>query len=100
MKADVQDPFAASLEVGPGRQTLVIRSATASTVLTDTGELLPSMWDRRTAILAPLLGGFVGALVVTPLGVAVQSLMSELDKLGQWVAGKARRRRQGGGDHG
>jgi hypothetical protein len=97
MRAESNAPFAATLEIGPGRQSLVLHSNRASSVLTDTGEQLPSEWDRNPGILVPFLGGFVGALVITPLGVAVQGLMSELDKLGQILSHKARRRRLGGG---
>jgi uncharacterized protein len=95
LRADARDPLKASLELGSGLQSLKVHSPATRSVLTETGELVPSEWQRDPGILVPLLGGFVGVFVVTPLGVAVQGLMAALRR-GEQRLGAWRRRRRGG----
>jgi hypothetical protein len=97
LRADASDPLDASLELGSGLQSLKVHSPATTSVLTESGELVPSEWQRDPGILVPLLGGFVGVFVVTPLGVAVQGLMAALrrgeQRLGAWRRGRRGRRR-------
>jgi ketosteroid isomerase-like protein len=89
LAADTSEPLAASLKLGAGVESLVMYSSTTTSALTEDGELIQSRWDRDPGIIVPLLGGFVGVFVVTPLGVAVQGLMATLRRgekrlLGIW----------------
>ena len=93
LTADTREPFAASFELGAGVESLVLHSSMTRSALTEDGELIPSRWDRDPGIIVPLLGGFVGVFVVTPLGVAVQGLMATLRREEQKVLGFWRRRR-------
>ena len=97
LKAEASDPLEASLELGSGLQSLKVHSSTTRSALTESGELVPSEWQRDPGILVPLLGGFVGVFVVTPLGVAVQGLMAALrrgeQRFGAWRRGRRGRRR-------
>ena len=93
VEAEASDPLVASLELSAGLQSLTVRSSETTSALTDTGELVPSEWQRSPGILVPLLGGFVGAFVVTPLGVAVQGLMAALRRSEQRLVGRWRLRR-------
>jgi hypothetical protein len=94
--ASARTPIGALLNIGMSGQTVTLRSAGTGSVVTDSGQLVPSEWSRQSDILAPLLGGFVTALVVTPLGVSVQVLM---DALKNWP-GPFRRRRKEDSDAG
>jgi ketosteroid isomerase-like protein len=95
LKAGAGDPLEASLELGSGLQSLKVHSPATRSVLTESGELVPSEWQRDPGILVPLLGGFVGVFVVTPLGVAVQGLMAALRRGEQRFGAWRRRRRDG-----
>jgi hypothetical protein len=94
LQAAASEPLEASLELGAGLQSLKVRSSAATSALTETGELVPSEWQRSPGILVPLLGGFVGAFVVTPLGVAVQGLMAALKRWETRFVDAWRRRRE------
>jgi ketosteroid isomerase-like protein len=97
LRAGASDPLVASLDLGSGLQSLKVHSPATTSVLTESGELVPSEWQRDPGILVPLLGGFVGVFVVTPLGVAVQGLMAALrrgeQRFGAWRRGRRGRRR-------
>jgi hypothetical protein len=67
-------------QVGPSGQQMTMSSGAADSVMTDTGQLVPAEWSRQRVLTVPILGGFVTALVFTPLGVAVQVLMDWLKK--------------------
>jgi hypothetical protein len=82
-------PLVTRLRIGPAGQSAGIRSAKVTSVMTASGQLVPSEWARATAFWAPVLGGFVTAAVLTPLSVSVQVLT---DALKNWP-GPARRRR-------
>jgi hypothetical protein len=92
LETEAGDPLEAELALSAGLRSLKVRSSATTSAITDTGELVPSEWQRDPGILVPLLGGFVGAFVVTPLGVAVQGLMAALKRWEQWVLGSWRRR--------
>jgi ketosteroid isomerase-like protein len=94
LRATEGDPLAATLDIGPGRQSLVVHSRSVKSVLTDAGELVPSEWERDPGIIVPILGGFIGAFVVTPLGLAVQGLMALLKRWEHWLGFRQWRRRK------
>ena len=106
-------PLTASLDVGPDSQfsasalcsasagptsaichmtaspgSLAVCGAVATSVTTSSGQLVPSDWDRYSAVAVPIFGGLVTAFVVAPLGVAVQALMDAMKAI------PFRRRRQ------
>lgn len=93
LETEASDPLLASLELSAGLRSLRVDSSATTSALTDTGELVPSEWQRDPGIIVPLFGGFVGVFVVTPLGVAVQGLMGGLKRWEQRVVGGWRRRR-------
>jgi ketosteroid isomerase-like protein len=95
LETSASQPLEASLDLGSGLQSLKVHSPATTSVLTESGELVPSEWQRDPGILVPLLGGFVGVFVVTPLGVAVQGLMAALRR-GEQRFGAWRRGRRGG----
>jgi uncharacterized protein len=95
LRASESDPLEAFLELGSGLQSLKVHSPATRSVLTESGELVPSEWQRDPGILVPLLGGFIGVFVVTPLGVAVQGLMAALRRGEQRIVGAWRRGRRG-----
>jgi hypothetical protein len=70
-----------------GGQSLTVTSPAVASVMTGGGELILSEWDRETAVFGPLLGGFVTALVVTPLVASLGVVMDALKR------GPGRRRR-------
>lgn len=93
-------PLAASLDIGPARQSLTVRSAAVTSVVTNSDQIVPSEWDRDAAFVVPLLGAFVSVLVFAPLVVSVQMFM---DTLKRWqgrlhLACPIAEERQGG-DH-
>jgi hypothetical protein len=77
-------------QVGPAGQLMTMNSGAADSVMTDTGQLVPTEWSRQRVLTVPILGGLVTALVFTPLGVAVQILMDWLKK---WRGPRRLRRR-------
>jgi hypothetical protein len=77
-----------------GSQTLTVTSPAAASVMTGDGELVPSEWARETVVFGPLLGGFVTALVVAPLGVALGVLT---DTLKRWPGPRRPGRRREAG---
>lgn len=100
LHAEPSDPLKAALTLGAGQESLTVRSSATRSALTESGELVPSEWQRDPGILVPLLGGFVGVCVVTPLGVAVQGLMAALRRweqglVGAWRRGRPEKRRAG-----
>ena len=89
--------LSASLGIKPGSQTLSVTAHAATSVMTSAGQLVPSLWSREAAVFGPLLGGFVTAFVVAPLGVAVGVLT---DALKRWRGPRRPRRlrkKAGGG---
>jgi hypothetical protein len=70
MRAHESAPLVTTLSIGPGpgASSLSTTSPGTTSVLTGAGQLVPSYWARHTAILVPLLGGFVTTFVVGPLG--------------------------------
>jgi hypothetical protein len=70
----------ASLDVKPGSQTLSVTANAATSVTTADGQLVPSEWSRETVVFGPLLGAFVTAFVVAPLGVSVGVLTDSLKR--------------------
>jgi hypothetical protein len=52
----------------------------ATSVTTASGQLVPSQWSREAVVYGPLLGGFVTAFVVAPLGVSVGVLTDALKR--------------------
>jgi hypothetical protein len=83
-------PLSTDFQVGPSGQLMTMNSGAADSVMTDTGQLVPTEWSRQRALTVPILGGLVTALVFTPLGVAVQVLMDWLKK---WRGPRGLRRR-------
>jgi hypothetical protein len=82
--------LSATLGDKPGSQSLTVTSTAAASVMTGAGELVPSEWARETVVFGPLLGGFVTALVVTPLGVSLGVLT---DALKRWPGPRRRGRK-------
>jgi hypothetical protein len=72
--------LSASLGIKPGSQTLSVTAHSATSVTTSEGQLVPSVWSREAVVFGPLLGGFVTAFVVAPLGVAVGVLTDALKR--------------------
>jgi hypothetical protein len=72
--------LAASLDVKPGGQDLSVMANAATSVMTASGQLVPSQWSREAVVYGPLLGGFVTAFVVAPLGVSVGVLTDALKR--------------------
>lgn len=87
----------ASLDVKPGSQTLSVTAHSATSVTTADGQLVPSVWSREAVVFGPLLGGFVTAFVVAPLGVSVGVLT---DALKRWRGPRWLRKKAGGGKAG
>jgi hypothetical protein len=85
--AGMGPPSVCHLPASPG--SLALCSTSATSVTTSSGQLVPSNWARNSAVAVPVFGGLVTALVVAPLGAAVQVLM---DAMKGW---RFRRRRQG-----
>jgi hypothetical protein len=86
--------LAASLDVRPGTQDLSVRANAATSVTTANGQLVPSQWSREAVVYGPLLGGFVTAFVVAPLGVSVGVLT---DALKRWRGPRWLRKKTAGG---
>jgi hypothetical protein len=93
LRSTEASPLATSLNIAPGSQSLTIASTATTSVITSSGQLVPSEWARQSDVLIPLLGGFVTALVVAPLGVSLQVLM---DALKRWQGPLPRRDRRRG----
>src|SRR6202167_427069 len=72
--------LAASLVVKPGSQALSVTANAATSVPTADGQLVPSEWSREAGVFGPLLGAFVTAFVVAPLGVSVGVLTDSLKR--------------------
>jgi hypothetical protein len=68
------------LDVKPGSQTLSVTAHAATSVTTADGQLVPSVWSRKAVVFGPLLGAFVTAFVVAPLGVSVGVLTDALKR--------------------
>ena len=105
LQADNPSPFIVSLDIGPNSQisapppctpgqasesaacpaassgSLAVCGGAATSVITSSGQHVPSEWARESAVWVPLLGGVVAAGVVAPLGVSVQALMDALKRL-------------------
>jgi hypothetical protein len=94
LRSQQNEPLYASLQIGQNAPLLSINSKAATSVSTSEGELVPTVWSRENAILVPLLGGFVTAAVVAPLGVSLQVLM---DAIKRWRGPFQRRHRRGRG---
>jgi hypothetical protein len=89
----------ASLDVTPGSQALSVTAPAATSVTTSEGQLVPSEWSREAVVFGPLLGGFVTAFVVAPLGISVGVLTDALKRWRgpRWLRRKAEEREEGGG---
>lgn len=92
LRAAGADRLTSTLQV-TGSQTLTVTSPAVASVMTGNGQLVLSEWDRETVVFGPLLGGWVTALVVTPLGVALGVVMNVLKR----GPGRRRRGRRTGG---
>jgi hypothetical protein len=86
--------LAASLDIKPGTQDLSVMANAATSVTTADGQLVPSQWSREAVVYGPLLGGFVTAFVVAPLGVSVGVLT---DALKRWRGPRWLRKKTGDG---
>jgi hypothetical protein len=71
-------PLGATLGIGQQGPPLVVRSDSATSVITGDGQLVPSAWARETAIFVPLLGALVSAAVVVPLTAFMQAFIDAL----------------------
>jgi hypothetical protein len=75
--------------------SLAVCGQAATGVLTDSGQLVPSEWNRDSPFIVPLFGGVVAALVLAPLGVSVQAFMDALKRLRFTAFTDAVKRRRG-----
>jgi hypothetical protein len=97
--------LSASLDVKPGSQTLSVTAHAATSVTTADGQLVPSEWSREAVVFGPLLGAFVTAFVVAPLGVSVGVLTAALKRWRgprwpRWLRKKAGgRKKEDPGEH-
>jgi hypothetical protein len=82
---------AIAVTVSEGSASLSVHSWRACSVLTQAGELVPSLWTRETALSSPLLGGFVAIFVLGPLTAFMQLVT---DRLKNWPGPSSWRRRQ------
>jgi hypothetical protein len=89
-------PASAVCDIPASAGSLALCTAAATGVTTSSGQLVPSVWDRYSAVAVPIFGGLVTALVVAPLGVSVQVLM---DAMKRWRLPNPFRRRQGQGNY-
>jgi hypothetical protein len=64
----------------PAGQPPLVTSPAVTSVLTGNGELVPSEWDRDPGVIAPLLGGLVSVLVLTPLGASMRAFFNSLNR--------------------
>jgi hypothetical protein len=87
-------PSSAVCDIPASANSLALCTAAATGVITSSGQLVPSAWDRYSAVTVPIFGGLVTALVVAPLGVSVQVLM---DAMKRWRLPSPFRRRRGRG---
>jgi hypothetical protein len=81
-----------TLEVVPGSPALTVSRQSATAVMADGSQLVPSEWNREPVVFGPLLGAVVTALVVTPLGLSLGVLT---DALKRWPGPRRRSRRPG-----
>jgi ketosteroid isomerase-like protein len=98
----IQDGSEASLVVPPSRSdggspathtagALPSAPSSAASVTVDGAELVPSGWERYSAVIGPLFGAAVAVFVVTPLGLAVKGFMDWWS--GAWAHARRLRRR-------
>ena len=78
----------------PGSQPLIVTSGAVTSVATNNGELVPSVWDTDNGFVAPFLGGFVTMLVLTPLWAAMQAFLDVLNRWARWLVDKLQRWRR------
>jgi hypothetical protein len=83
--------LSATLQVAPGTPALTVVNQSATSVMADGNQLVPSEWSRETDVFGPVLGGVVTALVVTPLGLSLGVLT---DALKRWPGPRRRVRRE------
>ncbi len=90
-------PLDASLSINPASRSLVVRSKAATSVVTSSGQLVPSYWARNTDYLVPVLGGLVTVLF-NLLGVSTQVLADAMNRwrgpVRWWRDRRARKQRK------
>jgi uncharacterized protein len=79
LAASARRPLSATLKVPNG--SLQMLSSGAKSALTDDGELVPSVWDRYTAIIGPLFAALVGVLVLAPLMAVIRRVTDYFTRL-------------------
>jgi len=72
-------PLAASVGINLGSESLVVQTKAATSVMTSSGQLVPSYWARNTDWLVPVLGGLVTVLF-NLFGVSTQVLADAMDR--------------------
>jgi hypothetical protein len=90
-------PLESSVSVNPGSQSFVVHSTEATSVITSTGQLVPSYWARNTDWLVPVLGGLVTVLF-NLFGVSTQVLVDAVNRrrgpVQWWRDRRARKQRE------
>jgi hypothetical protein len=61
--------------VVPGTTTFTAGAPAASSVMTDGGQLVPTVWSQQSDVLVPVMGGIASLVVATPLGVSWKVLV-------------------------
>lgn len=64
---------------GRRRSAISVDPGRVSSVLVDREELVPSVWDRYSAIVVPIWGAFFGLVVVSQLATALRGVWSRSD---------------------
>jgi len=97
LRSSKTPPLVASLRINPQGRILTVRSKAATSVITNSGQLVPSAWAQNTDFLVPLLGGLLSVLVINPLTVSTQMLMDAMKRCRgpiQWWRGRRARKRR------
>jgi hypothetical protein len=90
-------PLETSVSINPGSQSFVVHSTQATSVITSSGQLVPSYWSRNTDYLVPVLGGLVTVLF-NLFGVSTQVLVDAVNRrrgpVQWWRDRRARKQRR------
>jgi hypothetical protein len=66
--------------VPAGQRPPLVTSRAVTSVSTDSGELVPSEWDRDPGVIVPIFGGLVSVLVLTPLAASMRAIFHALNR--------------------
>jgi hypothetical protein len=75
-------PLHAVLDIEPSSQALTVSSGAATSVVSNDGQLVPSVWAENSDVLIAAFGFVLTLLFVTPLTAAIQTLARAL---GRWL---------------